>query len=341
MSDSQLKQDKLAELLERLMSQGHRTFKDEYGTPHHSIETGLDEAFLIDSEKRDALLKADPRSEEVLKPYLSQDAISNWRAAEPDTWLIHMPTGSTDIEDYPAIKAHLMPYQEQLEKRSTAQKWYELLRCFTGKEDVVGKGKLVLHHTEGSPTFTHELKGGYFGGVGWLPFQDYFLLGSLNSKLYRLMLQKLVEEDEASQALKPEHFERLPFPIPPLDNRGNLGQLAEFCQGSVEERVDFRRHVSQEMANNLTENGAINDLSEKLLNWHFLNILSLNEESERLFGKRVPEDMVPVWENFLIESKSQLNILDQELDRAAQRIDQNVYQIFELTEEDIEFLENL
>ena len=341
MSDSRLQQKKLAELLERLLNQGHRTFKDEYGTPHPGIETGLDEAFLVDSEKRDALLKADPRSEEVLKPYLTEEAISDWRAEEPDAWLIHLPTGSADIEDYPAIKAHLAPYKEQLEQRDTANKWYELLRCYSGNEEAAAKEKMFLHHTDGSPTYTHELKGGYSGGIGWMPLQDYFLLGSLSSKLYRLMLKKLMEEDEGAQTYKPEHYERLPFPLPSPETKGFVGSAADFFQSTIAERIGLREHVSREMARHFAEGVSPDQFSEKLLNWHFLNAAAISEEAERLFGKPIPQDMLPMWDDFLMEAKIQLSTMDTDLERAEGNLDQNVYAIFQLTEEEVELLNSL
>lgn len=342
MSDSQLKQDMLAELLAKLMGQSHRTFNDEYGSPHHGVETGLDEAFLIDSATRDALLKADPRSDEILKPFLSSGDITRWRAGEPEEWLIHVPTGTADIEGYPAIKEYLSPYREQLEKRDTSQKWFELLRCLGGKEDIVKKGKITYSHTVDRPTFAHERKGAYLSGVGWMPYEDYFLLGSLNSKLYGLMLEsKLPYAEDGAKALQPEHFEALPFPIPTLEQRGAIGRLAEFCQNTTEERVDLHRHVSQEMATNLVKSGSIDELSEKLRNWHFLDIISLSDEIGRHFGETISEEMLPAWEHLLSDGKMQLNILDSELDRAELKIDQSVYEMFALTEEEIEFLENL
>ena len=255
--------------------------------------------------------------------------------------MIHVPTGLADIEDYPAIKAHLTPYREQLEKRETANKWYELLRCYTGKEEAAGKAKIVLHHTDNSPTFTHELKGGYSGGIGWLPFQDYFVLGSLSSKLYRLMLQKLMEEDEDAQTYKPAHFERLPFPMPMAEHKGFIGSAADFFQKTTAERVDLLEHVRSEMAKHLADGASPDQFSEKLLNWHFLDVYALSEEAERLFGKPIPQDMVPVWEDFLMEAKIQLSTMDTDLDRAKGSLDQHVYAVFELTEEEVEFLNSL
>ncbi|MDR1934776.1 MAG: type II restriction endonuclease, partial [Candidatus Accumulibacter sp.] len=74
----------------------------------------------------DRLIAEDANSEKLLKPFLEGKDLKKWRVESRDLWLIYIPKNSIDIDDYPAIKAHLLPFREKLEKRATRQKWFEL-----------------------------------------------------------------------------------------------------------------------------------------------------------------------------------------------------------------------
>ena len=67
---------------------GHKTLKEVYGSPLYGIKTGLNEAFVIDRATRDKLIAADPKSAELLKPFLEGKDLKKWRVESRDLWLI-------------------------------------------------------------------------------------------------------------------------------------------------------------------------------------------------------------------------------------------------------------
>ena len=89
---------------------------------YRGILTGLNDAFIIDNQTKEALIALDPRSEEIIKPVLRGRDIQRYRVKWADMWLIDTHNGyggvpAIDIDEYPAVKAHLDGYYEQLEKR--------------------------------------------------------------------------------------------------------------------------------------------------------------------------------------------------------------------------------
>jgi len=86
------------------------------GRFYRGILTGFNEAFVIDGKKRAELIAADPKSEEIIKPFLRGRDVKRWQATHADLFLIFTRRG-TDIEAYPAIKAHLETFREQLEPK--------------------------------------------------------------------------------------------------------------------------------------------------------------------------------------------------------------------------------
>ncbi|HQR81445.1 MAG TPA: N-6 DNA methylase, partial [Thiotrichales bacterium] len=86
----QLESAALANLRAKLTS-GHKTLKEVYGSPFYGIKTGFNEAFVIDRATRDALIAADAKSNELIKPFLEGKDLKKWHAQPRDLYLIAIP----------------------------------------------------------------------------------------------------------------------------------------------------------------------------------------------------------------------------------------------------------
>ena len=116
--------DALARLRDKIAA-GRKTLGEVFGPPLYGIKTGLNEAFVIDRATHDRLVAADPKSAELLKPFLRGEDIKRWRVKPEGLWLINTPKGKVNIDDYPAVRAWLKPFRKELEKRATKQEWWE------------------------------------------------------------------------------------------------------------------------------------------------------------------------------------------------------------------------
>ena len=109
---------------------------------NRGILTGYNEAFIISTEKKDELISADPKSAEIIRPILRGRDIKRYTYSFDNLWLIAtFPSRHYDIEEYPAVKNHLLSYGiERLEqtgnkyftdgleikaRKKTNNKWYE------------------------------------------------------------------------------------------------------------------------------------------------------------------------------------------------------------------------
>ena len=112
---------------------------------YRGITTGLNEAFIIDNQTKEALVAQDRRSKEIIKPVLRGKDIQRFRAKWADMWIIDTHNGydgvpAIKIEDYPAVKAYLDGYYEQLEKRyDKGRTPYNLRNCAYHAEFVKEK----------------------------------------------------------------------------------------------------------------------------------------------------------------------------------------------------------
>ena len=90
--------------------------------------------------------RADPKSAELLKPFLRGENIKRWRVEPEGLFLINTPKGKVDIDDYPAIRDWLLPFKPELEKRATKQEWFELQQAQLAYQPRLAAPKIVYGH---------------------------------------------------------------------------------------------------------------------------------------------------------------------------------------------------
>ena len=93
---------------------------DNYG-----IKTGYNKAFIFDDATKGALIAADPKSVEIIKPVLRGRDIQRYRSKWAGLWLIYVRRGLT-IDRYPAVYKHLSQHRQALSKKAGQNQWHEL-----------------------------------------------------------------------------------------------------------------------------------------------------------------------------------------------------------------------
>ena len=132
-------------ILDKMRKKG-ALLKDWDVNINYGIKTGYNKAFIIDGKTKDALVAADPKSAEIIKPVLRGKDIRRFRTEASGQWLIDTHNGfgtvpAIDVNKYPAVKAHLDAHYPLLEKRQDKGKTpYNLRNCAYHEE--FGKEKL-------------------------------------------------------------------------------------------------------------------------------------------------------------------------------------------------------
>lgn len=149
--------------------------KDMPITINYGIKTGFNDAFFIDGKTREELIAEDPKSEELIKPLLRGRDISAWQTEVSDQYLIGtFPSLKLDIDDYPAIKKHLLQFGiERLEqtgvehivngekikaRKKTSNKWFET-QDQIGYYKEFAKPKVVYPNMTSVFPFTYDVAG--------------------------------------------------------------------------------------------------------------------------------------------------------------------------------------
>jgi len=104
--------------------------------------TGFNRAFILGDTERYALIAADPKSAEIIKPLAKGDDVRKWHIRNKDRWIILTKIG-TDMTRYPAVMAHLKQWEPELRKRQDqGEHWWELRAC--AYYNVFEKPKIVI-----------------------------------------------------------------------------------------------------------------------------------------------------------------------------------------------------
>ncbi|WRD38802.1 class I SAM-dependent DNA methyltransferase [Helicobacter pylori] len=204
---------------------------------NYGIKTGANEAFIIPTEKRDAILNAcktqeeRERTEALIKPILRGKDIKRYSYEWAHLWVINTHNGYTsalkskippiDIAKYPATKAHLDSHYDTIATRcDQGDTPYHLRNC-AYLEDFE-KEKIVYGEIVQEPRFyldNGECKLGYFyaEATSFILTGEHlrYLLGMLHSKLITFAFKTFYAGGglgESGYRYKKAFIERLPIP---------------------------------------------------------------------------------------------------------------------------------
>lgn len=214
-----------ANLLKKMEQVGIALEKYANGQIYRGVLTGFNKAFVIDTAKRDELIAKDPKSAEIIKRLAVGDDVRKWHIRESDRWLIFTRRG-IDINQYPAIKAHLAQWKDDLTPKNSTEKigrkpgsyqWYEIQDnvAYFPKFD---QPKIVYPDIAKESRFAFDETGKYINDTAFeIIIDDLYLLGILNSSIiWKYLCNKVAVLGDAEKAgrlrLKRIYIEKVPIP---------------------------------------------------------------------------------------------------------------------------------
>ena len=188
---------------------------------YSGIVTGCDQAFVINKQTRDELIRADYKNSNIIVPVLTGDFIKRYGDQVPEQWLLNIPwhfplhydktinAASAIAEQrfqlqYTDINAHLLKYKDALSSRNTNEvglgfEWYALQHFVSGDQwNDFSAQKIVWKRDSSDYNFGFD-----YGQCAVLDDTCFmvgqhlkYLLGALNSTIGRFMLS-----DQARQSI--------------------------------------------------------------------------------------------------------------------------------------------
>ncbi|MGH6848891.1 MAG: Eco57I restriction-modification methylase domain-containing protein, partial [Methylocella sp.] len=427
----QLEGDKLAALRAKIKA-GRKTLGEVYGAPLYGIKTGLNEAFIVSRDKRDELVARDPRSAELLVPFLRGENIKRWRVESEDLFLINIPKGKSlsrklapnrsphpeeprsgvsegerkeargsiasgavreanameagdwrgvppalgrapfetqaswaphpsrrrfappqdedeafetgdkiNIDDYPAIRDHLLPFKAKLEARATKQEWFELQQAQLAYQSAMQKPKIIWPQILDQPEFCFDRNEYYpINKAYFFPTEDVALAAYLNSRtIWFCFISDSVPKSGGYREATAQHI----CPLPSADRSSRhwheLRALGGLSTQLAENRYETQKALLRRIPD-LCPHDRKPKLTTRLEEWWKLDFKSFQAEIKKAFKADIPLKQRNEWEAFLREEGEKVRRLTVEIEQAEREIDAIVYQLFDLTPDETSLLES-
>jgi hypothetical protein len=166
--------------------------------PLMGIKTGLNDAFLIDTGAKAALVAVDPKCAEIMRPYVRGQDITRWSPAWAGLWMICLKSSENHpwpwadsgdaaeqvfAQTFPSLHRHLCQFSEPLRKRQDQGRyWWELRSC--AYWDAFLSPKIMYQDITWRSQFCLDDDGTMSNNtVYFLPNADAWTLAVLNSPI--------------------------------------------------------------------------------------------------------------------------------------------------------------
>ena len=356
--------ESISKLINKLNGVGENLLDFTNSKIFYGIKTGLNEAFVIDSQKRNQIVSNNPRAIELIKPFLAGRDIKRYAVDFKGSYLILIPSGWTNDNrkkvdpweylsaNFPGIAYHLEGFEEKASKRSDqGDYWWELRSC--AYYDEFNKPKLLLPDISKQGNFVLDRYDNYYlvNTAYIIGNADLFLLGILNSKLTTFFYKSISPEVRGGYLRFIYQYLSL-IPIAPANDKTKkdfeiMVERLQVLHTSFKELIDkFIRHF--------TYMQKILKTSKNLENWQNLYfgefikelnkaVKATNKESQNTGLTELPlltkKDEFE-WLDLFEENKKKAQDLQITINTLEQEIDAMVYELYGLTEEEIKIVEN-
>ncbi|MBB6466039.1 hypothetical protein HNQ96_001897 [Aminobacter lissarensis] len=321
---------------------GRKTLRDVYGSPLYGIKTGLNAAFVIDNSTKKRLCAQDSRSAELLKPFLEGKDLKRWRAEPRGHWLIYIPKNRIDINDYPAIRNWLLPFKPALEARATRQEWFELQQAQEAYAPHFDAPKISYPHFNVEQNFLFEPLGAFSNDKSYLiPSDDKALLALLNSRVHWFIVSSMSPPVRGGfHELRVQYVETLPIPEWDEGKRSVMAAASERASNAARHRLALQVALSRRIAD-LCPSGREPKLTTRLQEWWTLpDFAAFRAEVQKAFKADIPLAERSAWEDWITRDRVEIERLTAEIANAEAEIDRIVYELFDLTDEEVALLES-
>lgn len=355
-SDSwELESGALKALREKLMWD-KKSLKEVYGSPFRGALTGRNEAFVIDGNTRDQLIAEDPKSADLVEPWLEGKDIRRWSLESRDLWIIFTRRG-VDIDAYPAIRAYLSDQRERLEpkpdnwvpenkrdkwkgRKRGNYKWFEI-QDTVDYSNQFRQPRAVYPHFSVKPLFVHTQKESLSNDKTYIiPGPHLELTALLNSNITWFILTGYAPPVRGGfYEMRTPYIDAVPVPEMTLDEKASLGSLTSACQKLSEASFGIKQAITRRIPD-LAPSGAEPKLSNKLKEWWTLpDFAAFRAEVKKCFKADIPLNERSAWEDWINRDKAEIARLSAEIKANEDQINAIVYELFDLTPNEIALLE--
>ncbi|WP_417857718.1 Eco57I restriction-modification methylase domain-containing protein [Xanthomarina gelatinilytica] len=317
---------------------------DDYFNVFQGIVTGNNESYIFEDEQK--IIKANI-DKELLHPIVLGRDIGKWIIKDSSKKILYL-NNDINVENYYLTKNWLLPFKDKLEKRRECLKgvipWYSL-QWPRDKSELDKTPKILLQRTRNESLKTRLVATiddtGIYGMESIIfltPKTDeisvYYFLAILNSNL----LNFLFATKFLNLAVKGDYLKQIRFPI---SEKIDVLHTISLDMLSLHKEINvkltrFQSYISSQFQ--------IEKLTRKLENWHELDfadfIKELNKAIKKAGGTPLTKKDEFEWLELFEDNKKKAQELQNQITHTEKTIDTMVYDLYGLTQEERDIVEN-
>ncbi|MCG0291797.1 Eco57I restriction-modification methylase domain-containing protein [Phocaeicola vulgatus] len=223
---------------------------------YRGVLTGYNDAFIISTEKRDEILanchteEERLRTAELIRPILRGRDIKRYGYDWANLWLINTHNGikgvkpRIDVNDYPAVKAHLDQYWDKISKRADkGDTPYNLRNCAYLDDFLLPK--LIYPETTQGAFFAYDETGLFLDKTCFMMISKHarYLQATLSSQLFEFAYKRIFSSIELGQhGFQYNKHALIKLPVKKLNKSDSIIYSDEFfynCYGITNEEIEY------------------------------------------------------------------------------------------------------
>ena len=307
------------------------------------IVTGNNDAFIFETEK-DAAEKG--IENELLHTLCHGRDIGKWSTRNLERKILYIDKYTELLDNYSGAFDWLTNFRGSLSCRRECVKnvipWYAL-QWARIKSELDVQEKILIQNTRNESLKTRIVatidKQGVYASQGInivIPktenYSIYFLLALLNSKLMNYLFSKKF----LNLAIKAEYLKQVRFPNLSIDEQKPFIELADkmlLLHNTLQTKRNRFLHRLQDNMPEIKINGTLETF----------DLLDFSKFISELRKQKIKLSLVQQdeWEEYFNHYKQECNALVNEITVSDSKIDELVYQLYNLTEEEIKVVENI
>ncbi len=304
------------------------------GGIEYGVKTGLNRAFIIDKATKEAIVKKDPTSAAIIKPYIQATDIKAWHLENKDDWFLINTGFDTEISEtkYRGVYEHLKQFEAELTARSDQGKTpYNLRSC--DYYEAFDAPKLMYIHTAIKQNFYYDTEKYFINNNAFIITNpDLFLSAWLNSAVFGFY-KKLIfpafgdASTDGRVRLNADKMVNVPIPILTIAQKAPFIEQAEamlvLSKSLYELSEAFLSMVRAELKPE--------KINKALESWYKLPYEGFVAEVKKQKGGFGTLTKQMEWQVFFRENQTKAINLQQKIEATNARIDDLIFGLYGLS----------
>jgi len=357
-----LQSEEIYNLIKKLKKQPY-TVEEVFKSIFQGIATSLDDVYVFEGKEEGNIIKGYNKKfdyefeieKELVKPILGGKEVSKYCNMKIKNYVLfpyHRINNKMEIVDIkyiennlPLTKKYLENFEKEIKgrekgKMSNRQDWYAYI--YPKNLDKFDSSKIMTREISLGCNMTYDSEGKIYHNTKVYSFvknkkfnvDDKFYLALLNSKVMWFFIKNTGSEYSGGYYVFKTNYLK-PFPLPEIpDNAEMFIEKADkmlFLNKNLQE-------LSKKFQRLLTRKFELEKLTTKLQEWYLLEFSEFVKELKKSKIKLSLKEEIE-WEEIFLENKEETEKIKNEIEMTDKEIDRMVYELYGLSEEEVNIIE--